>query len=223
MTTLFDFGPLGPWQVLALLAVVTLAAAGAVYFARKHRQNPDLPDAVFWDGFAGLAIVAPAVIVPSLASPGIGLLLGGTAIGAAAASFRWTPRLFRWQAGRKAAIETAIRNEAAAERHRRVLNRWQRYELDPGYCIDYPAMSDPAQPHTARLIRAIRTADELRGATAADGSDAGYSTAVDGLEIALAEAERAAGVRHALPTAPRSTAPQSRSLPRSSCYRSLWT
>ncbi len=198
MTTLFDLGPLGPLQVLALFAVVVIAAAGAVYFARKHHRDPQLPDAVFWDGFAGVAIVAPAVLVPALASPGIGLLLGGAAVGAAAVSYRWAPQVFRWQAGRTAALEVAVLNDAAAVRHRSALDRWQRYELDPGYCIDYPAMSDPAEPHTAELIRAMRSAELLRGAADAGCTDAAYSGAVDRLEQALAAAERAAGVRESV-------------------------
>jgi hypothetical protein len=79
-------------------------------------------------------------------------------------------------------------NGAAAARHRDALARWQRYELDPGYCIDYPAMTDPARPETAALIKAMKAAEQLRGA-----ADAGYGAAVDRLERALAEAERAAG------------------------------
>ena len=75
-----------------------------------------------------------------------------------------------------------------------VLARWQRYELDPGYCIDFPAMSDPRQPETAALIKAMKAAERLSAGHRRDGNDAGYGPAVRRLEQALAEAERAAGV-----------------------------
>ncbi|MET3919337.1 hypothetical protein [Arthrobacter sp. UYEF20] len=189
MPALFETNLLPAWQLLALAAVVVAAVAGSVYLARKHlASDAGLPDAVFWDGFAGLAVVAPAVIVASLASPWAGLMLGLLAAGTAGAAYRWTPRLFSWQEARRSARETLEANEAAAARHRSALARWQRYELDPGYCIDYPGMSDPARPETAALIRAMKAAQQLRGA-----NDARYGPAVDRLERALAEAERAAG------------------------------
>jgi hypothetical protein len=128
------------------------------------------------------------VVVPSLVSPWAGLMLGLLAAGTAGAAYRWTPRLFSWQDARRLSRETLASNEAAAARHREAMARWRRYELDPGYCIDYPAMSDPARPETAALIRAMKAAEQLRG-----GSEAGYGPAVDRLERALAEAERAAG------------------------------
>jgi hypothetical protein len=189
MPALFESAPLAVWQLLALATVVVGTAAGSVYLARKHlASDAGLPDAVFWDSFAGLAVVVPAVIVPSLISPWAGLLLGFLAVGTAGAAYRWTPRLFSWQHARRSSRETQASNKAAVARHRDALVRWRRYELDPGYCIDYPAMSDPARPETAALLRAMKTAEQLRG-----GSDGGYGPAVDRLERALAEAERAAG------------------------------
>jgi hypothetical protein len=177
------------WQLLALAALVVATVAGSVYLARKHlASDPGLPDAAFWDGFAGLAVVVPAVVVPSLVAPWAGLMLGLLALGTAGAAYRWAPRLFSWQNARRSALETRASNAAAAERHRSALARWQRYELDPEYCFDYPAMSDPARPETAALLRAMKAAEQQRGSTGA-----GYSAAVDWLERALAEAERAAG------------------------------
>lgn len=189
MPDLFEPAQLMAPQLLALAAVIVVAVAGSVYLVRKHRaSDPGLPDAVFWDGFAGLAVVAPAVIVPSLVSPWAGLMLGLLAAGTAGAAYRWTPGLFRWQEARRSARETLAANDAARIRHLSALARWQRYELDPAYCIDYPAMSDPARPETAELIRAMKAAELLSG-----GRDAGYGQAVDRLERALADAERAAG------------------------------
>ena len=188
MPALFESAPLAVWQLLALATIVAGAVAGSVYLVRKHlASDAGLPDAVFWDGFAGLAVVVPAVIVASLISPWAGLMLGFLAAGTAGAAYRWTPRLFSWQHARRSFRETQASNKAAAERHRDALVRWRRYELDPGYVIDYPAMSDPARPETAALLRAMKTAEQLRG------GGGGYGPAVDRLERALAEAERAAG------------------------------
>ena len=195
MPFLFMPAPFALWQLLALAVVVICAAGASVYLVRKHLMADDgLPDAVFWDGFAGLAVVAPAVILPALAAPWAGLLLGVLAAAAAAGSYLWTPRIFSKQEARRFSRETTAGNESAAVRHRSALARWQRYELDPGHCIDYPAMSDPRQPETAALIRAMKAAERLRG-----GADAGYAPAVARLEQALEDAERAAGVRHDAP------------------------
>ncbi|MDN4645050.1 hypothetical protein [Arthrobacter sp. PsM3] len=196
MPSLFEPAPFALWQLLALACLVVCAAGASVYLLRKHLADDDgLPDAVFWDGFAGLAIVAPAVILPALVAPWSGLLLGVIAAAAAASSYLWTPRIFSWQAERRSTRDTAASNQAAAARHRSALARWQRYEMDPAHAIDYPAMSDPRQPETAALIRAMKAAEQLR-----TGTDAGYARAVERLEEALAEAERAAGVGRDAPT-----------------------
>jgi hypothetical protein len=189
MPSLSESSPLGVWHLLVLAAVVVAAVAGSVYLVRKHRNaGAGLPDAAFWDGFAGLAVVVPAVILASLAAPWAGLLLGLLAAATAVAAYRWTPRLLSRQDARRASRETASANEAAAALHRSVLARWQRYELDPAYRIDFPALSDPRRPETSALIKAMKAAEQLR-----DGDDAGYGPAVRRLEQALAEAERAAG------------------------------
>ncbi|MCU1532404.1 MAG: hypothetical protein JWO49_1975 [Arthrobacter sp.] len=181
---------LGIWPLLALTCVIVCAVAASVYLVQKHRNaDAGLPDAVFWDGFAGLAVVAPAVILPSLASPWTGLMLGSVAAATAIASYWWAPRIVGWQEFRRAYRATVSAKEAAVARHRRALARWQRYELDPAYCCDYPAMSDLGQPETAALIRAMKAAERL-----SDGAEADYVPAVARLEQALADAERAAGV-----------------------------
>ncbi|MDQ0853028.1 hypothetical protein QFZ79_001139 [Arthrobacter sp. V4I6] len=189
MPALFESAALAVWQLLVLATIVVGTVAGSVYLARKHlASDAGLPDAVFWDSFAGLAVVVPAVIVPSLVSPWAGLMLGLLAAGTAGAAYRWAPRLFSWQHARRSSREIQASNAAAAVRHQNALARWRRYELDPAYCIDYPAMSDPARPETAAFLRAMKAAEQLRG-----GTDVGYGPAVDRLERALAEAERAAG------------------------------
>ena len=165
MPALFDSAPIAAWQLLVLGTLVVAAAAGSVFLVRKHlASEAGLPDAVFWDSFAGLAVVVPALSVPSLVSPLAGLMLGLLAAGTAGVAYRWTPALISWQSARRSSRDLQASNGAAAARHRDALARWQRYELDPGYCIDYPAMSDLAQPETADLIRAMKAAGELRGA-----------------------------------------------------------
>ena len=181
--------PLGFWQLFVLAAIVAAAAAGAAYLVRKHRAaDAGLPDAVFWDGFAGLAVLAPAVILTALVSPLAGLMLGLLATAAGAAGYRWAPVLLHRRQARRAAREAAAANKAAAVLHRAVLARWQRYELDPAHRIDFPALSDPRQAETAAFFKAMKAAERLRAC-----NDPGYGPAVRRLDQALAEAERAAG------------------------------
>jgi membrane protein implicated in regulation of membrane protease activity len=196
--TLSLSGALAAWQFLALAILVAGAAFASVYFARKHLAAKDGPsegaDGAFWDVFAGLAVVVPVIVLASSTWPWAGLAFGILAAGAALAALAAAPRLLARQEARRASRETQLKNEAAAARHRNALARWQRYELDPGYSIDYPAMSDPRQPETAALIRAIKAAEHLAGPKDHACTDTAYAPAVERLEDALAAAERAAGV-----------------------------
>lgn len=185
---------MGPLQLAVCAAVVVCGVAGAVFSARYHarRDAGQLTDAVFWDGFAGLVIVFPAILIPSLASPWLGFAVGSLAAATAAATYVWSPRVMAWRDARVHTGTARAEIEAAAARHRTVLTRWQRYELDPACCIDYPDMTDVRRPETAALIKAMREAERLRAAEAAEA--AGYLPAVDRLEHALGRAEAAAGV-----------------------------
>ena len=73
--------------------------------------------------------------------------------------------------------------------HSMLLERWRRYELDPAYCIDYPAMTDVRLPQTAEVIKAMREAEQLRAVR-----HQGYPPAVERFGRALAAAEQAAGI-----------------------------
>lgn len=196
--TLSLSGALAVWQFLALAVLVAGAAFASVYFAHKHLAAKDGPsegaDGAFWDVFAGLAVVVPSIILTSSAWPWAGLALGIVAAAAALSALSLAPRLLAKQDARRASREAQLKNEAAAARHRRALARWQKYELDPGFSIDYPAMSDPRRPETAALIRAIKDAERLGGSADGPCTDAAYAPAVERLEDALAAAERAAGV-----------------------------
>lgn len=77
-----------------------------------------------------------------------------------------------------------------AARHDLLTRRWLRYEVDPQLQFDFPAMSDPAFPPTAAMIKAMRAAQQERTA----GNPADYKLAVDRFSQALEAAERAAGV-----------------------------
>ncbi|WP_432397853.1 hypothetical protein ACRQ5B_05845 [Pseudarthrobacter sp. L19] len=204
------FAVAGLWQLLALTLVVAVGAAGSASLARKHHADPGtLPDAVFWDVFAGVAVVAPAVLLGALASPAAGLMLATVAVASAVASLRWTPAFLRRQRMRRDSRRATADDAAAAARHGEVLARWQRYELDPALCIDYPQLSDARHPETSALFKAMRRAELLRpvagrGGSGGLGGTAGlggpgradgpsYSDAVARLETALAEAERSAG------------------------------
>lgn len=191
MSVITESVPMGPLQLAVCAAVVVCGVAGAVYSARYHarRDAGQMTDAVFWDGFAGLVVVFPAVLIPFLASPWLGLAMGFLAAATAVAAYVWSPRVMARQQARlhEAAAQAEI--EAAAARHRTALSRWQRYELDPACCIDYPDMTDVRRPETAALIKAMREAERIRAVEAA-----GYLPAVTRLEHALGRAEAAAGV-----------------------------
>jgi hypothetical protein len=182
---------MGGLQLAVCAVVVMCAVAGSVYSARYHvkRDAGQVTDAVFWDGFAGLVIVFPAVVVPSLASPWWGLAMGAIALLTGVAAYVWSPKSMAWLESRRQRLERASAVEGTTLRHRTVLARWRRYELDPALGIEYPDMADVRRPETAALIKAMKAAERLGGPT-----DAGYAPAVTRLEEALAAAERAAGV-----------------------------
>ena len=81
--------------------------------------------------------------------------------------------------------------------HDAVIARWMPYETDPTRMIEYPQLSDPAQPATLAFLRAQRAAQELRPASARERIDPqrylDYRDAVRVLEAAFDEAERRAG------------------------------
>lgn len=183
---------MGPIQLAVCAAVVVLAAAVSVSAARKHmiRASGEMTDAIFWDGFAGLIIALPAIVIPALASPLAGLVVATMGSAAAVCAFMTTPRLISRQQSLLQEQRAAAAHRRAAAVHQGVLERWRRYELDPAYCIDFPGMSDPSQAETGALIKAMKLAGRLQESP--DTAD--YGEAVARLERALAAAERAAGV-----------------------------
>jgi len=182
----------GSWQLLFWGAVLAGAVAATVFAVRRHSApEPAGPafDTLFWDVFMGSAVAVPAILIPTLASPWAGVAL--TAVGGAAgvAAYRSHPRIMAWQSARRQRRQEQPLYTAAEAEHTSLLARWSRYELDPAYCIDYPAMTDVRQPETAAVIRAMREAEQLRTIP-----QQGYATAVARLRLALTEAEKAAGI-----------------------------
>ena len=148
----------------------------------RDRELVKEPDAIFWNIFAGLVVIVPAVVIPALASPAVGLLMLFLGISAAVAAFTVGRKLEQRRQDRNGFAEAAARHDA-------LLARWQRYELDPAKGIDFPGMSDVNVPQTAALVRALQEAQRCRLTAGTD-----YARAVDQLDGAMAEAEAAAGV-----------------------------
>lgn len=189
-----ESAPLGPWQLLFWGVVLVCAVTATVLAVRIHRGNgkadADASDPVFWDLFAGLAVIVPALVIPSLASPLAGLALAVVACATAVVAYLGTPRMMGWQDNRQKRRLALPAADAAAATHTQLLAAWQRYELDPALGIDYPDMTDVRRPETAALVRAMREAAALR--TAPETGE--YPPAVARLGKALAAAECAAGV-----------------------------
>lgn len=171
------------WVVALVLAVA--ATTHAVQKKLTHGTGPE-PDGVFWDAFAGLVVIVPAILVPTLAWPPAGLLLLLLAAATATGTIFGKRRLERVHAAQP---HRRPGFADATARHQEVLARWRRYELDPGQAILFPAMSDVGNPRTAALMRAMREAEHCRMTPGTD-----YPAAVGRLEQALADAEHAAGV-----------------------------
>lgn len=137
----------------------------------------------------GSAVAVPAILIPTLATPWAGVALAAVGGAAGVTAYRSHPRIIAWQSARRQRREERPLHTAAQAEHTSLVARWSRYELDPAYCIDYPAMTDVRQPETAAVIRAMREAEHLRSVP-----QQGYATAVARLRLALAEAEKAAGM-----------------------------
>jgi hypothetical protein len=199
----------GAWQLLFWGALLVCTVAATVLAARRHAapeaaapaisgpagsasaplRTADRSDHLFWDLFMGAAVALPAILIPSLTSPWAGALL--TAVGGTAgvAAYRYGPRVLAWQDLRQQRRQEQPVYQAAAAQHQALLARWRRYELDPACCICYPAITDVRTPETSALIRAMREAEQLRTLP-----HEGYVPAVARLSLALAEAEKAAGI-----------------------------
>lgn len=184
----------GAWALLLCGPVLVASVAATVFVVRRRflapaSSSPETSDQVFWDLFLGSCVALPALLIPALVSPWAGLLLAGAAAASGIAAYRGSPRLLAWHAARREHRQQLSAHQAARMQHDELMLRWRRYELDPGCSIDYPELTDVRLPETSALIKAMRTADQLRTAT-----HKGYPDAVGTLAASLAAAERAAGI-----------------------------
>lgn len=199
----------GAWAVLLCGPVLVASVAATVFVVRRRAlasggsapagnalagRAAEAPDQLFWDLFLGACVALPALIIPALVSPWAGLLLAGAAAAAGIAAYRGSPRFLAWRTARREGRRQRSAHQAASAHHDELMVRWRRYELDPAYSIDYPALTDVRLPETSALIKAMRTADQLRTA-----AHKGYPDAVGRLAASLGAAERAAGIPAALP------------------------
>ncbi|MEV7606863.1 hypothetical protein AB0N65_15635 [Paenarthrobacter sp. NPDC089322] len=174
------------------LALILATAATTLVVHRKltRGRGPE-PDTVFWDLFAGLTVVVPAIVVPAVQWAPAGLVMIALTLTTAAGTLGGLRKLERIHAAdprRRPGFETTL------ELHEALLTRWRGYELDTAQTIDYPAMTDVRIEETAALTRAMREAEQCKVTAGTD-----YRAAVERLANSLITAERAAGV----PTAPR--------------------
>lgn len=198
MPALTDAAPFGVLQLLLWGTLLASATACTVFVVLHHAKtsHSDTSDPLFWDLFTGAAVIIPALLIPAVASPPAGFALAALTCVSAAAAYRSSPRVLGWYSSRRQRRQE-LREELPARQtavvlHDAVLKRWQRYELDPAFAIDYPDMSDAARPQTAELMKAMREAELLRTSGAP-----GYPSAVAQLQRALECAEIAAGVARA--------------------------
>lgn len=143
------------------------------------------PDALFWNVFTGLVVIVPAVLIPAVHSPVVGLLLVSLGVAVALLTLSSSRRLDLRQSRKPQNRPGYV---PAAERHNAVLQKWSRYELDPANAIDFPGMSDVRVPETAQFFRALKEAQRCRLSP-----DTDYPAAVERLEKAFAAAETASG------------------------------
>lgn len=177
---------------VAVVGVLTVLTALAIAACLKRENDVD---SLFWYGFSGLSAVIFAIVGAAATIPGSGGLVTAGALVCASVAAGW---LWRGEHERKVRLadeELSRERETLKGRHERVLQQWVSYELDPAAAIDFPGMTDLSHSDISRLIRSMRTAALLRERfDAGDAGSAEYSTALTGLEAALAAAEVAAGV-----------------------------
>ncbi|SER35340.1 hypothetical protein [Arthrobacter sp. OV608] len=184
----------GAWVLLLCGSVLVVSVAATVFQVRRRPlagagREPERSDQLFWDLFLGSAVALPALLIPTLSSPVAGLFLAGAAVASGIAAYRGSPRIAARLSARRQSRKYLPLYTAAQAEHSMLLERWRRYELDPAYCIDFPAMTDVRLPHTAAVIKAMREAEQLRAARHQE-----YPPAVERFGRALAAAEQAAGI-----------------------------
>jgi hypothetical protein len=186
-----ETAPLGLLQLVLWSAVLATAVACTVFVVRHHLRTSDggSSDLLFWDLFGGAVVIAPALLIPAVASPPAGLILAGVAGVSGIVAYRGSPAVLSWfDAWQRRRVDRPLCRAAAVE-HEAILGRWAQYELDPALAIGYPDLADVGRPETAAVAKALREAEALKVV-----ADSRYPHAVERLGQALNCAETAAGV-----------------------------
>ena len=178
-------------SAIPLLLLAASLAVGAAGIDRALRQRDG--ERLFWTGFTAFLAVLLTTAWVAATSPAAAPVAGWLLVGGSVAAAGWVVRRHR----RRRAKQQRARQEAAVHgttlRHRDVLARWSAYELDPWLAAEHPGLHDVRRPETRDFIRALKTAEQLRGeADTPAGADA-YAEAVDRLAVCLDRAEKAAG------------------------------
>ncbi|MFP3462726.1 hypothetical protein R5O87_17945 [Arthrobacter globiformis] len=191
MPAVSEAAPLGLLQLVLWSAVLVAAVACTVFVVRHHLRTSDgdSSDLLFWDLFGGAVVIAPALLIPAVASPPAGLALAAVAGLSGIAAYRSSPAVLSWHDARRQRRVDGPRCRAAAVVHEEIMGRWARYELDPALAISYPDLADVRRPETAAFVKALREAETLKTLASPE-----YPHAVDRLGRALDCAETAAGV-----------------------------
>ncbi|MFE4542669.1 hypothetical protein [Arthrobacter sp. NPDC056727] len=199
MPAVSEAAPLGLLQLVLWSAVLVSAVACTVFVVRHHLKTSDgaSPDLLFWDLFGGAVVIAPALLIPAVASPPAGLALAAVAGVSGIAAYRSSPAVLSWYESRRRRRAEVPLSRAAAVVHGEIVGRWAQYELDPALAISYPDLADVRRPETAAFVKVLREAETLKAL-----ADPGYPHAVARLGEALHRAETAAGVPAGLPPAP---------------------
>lgn len=186
-----EAAPLGLLQLVLWSAVLVAAVACTVFVVRHHSRTSDgdSADLLFWDLFGGAVVIAPALLIPAVASPPAGLAMAAVAGVSGIAAYRTSPAVLSWFDTRRRRRVEAPLCRAAAVVHETIVGRWAQYELDPGLAISYPDLADVRRLETAEFVRVLRETQTLKIL-----ADPGYPDAVARLGAALDRAETAAGV-----------------------------
>lgn len=189
---------LGSLSVVVMLVILTTAVTVWLVKTRPPLEND--PDTIFWYIFAGLCVLMPAILITAFWNSWAALTLAVLACATWKAAERAISGHLRKRTAQIAQTLRETEHTALARRHKAVLIRWSRYELDPGAAIDFPNMNNIRYPETSALVKAAAVAERHKNAppnkaensaTAAPiGND--YLSAIIALEAAFTCAEEAA-------------------------------
>lgn len=180
-----------PGEALPLLVLVLAMGASAAGVDRALRTRDG--ETLFWVGFTAFFGVLLAAAWALAATPAGSVPVGLTLLAGTAVAAGWVSRRDRRRRRERKRQQLQAAVQGTVLRHRKVLARWSAYELDPWLAAEHPLMLDVRSPETREFIRALKTAEQLKGETDSAAGAVAYARAVAGLEASLERAEKAAG------------------------------